>query len=139
MLCAALILPVPGSNFADFPISKVHELGGNVLSGTLAALGIEASLRGTGDLAVGDLKIAGSAQCRRRNAILYHASILIEAPLRGMQRYLRMPSKAPDYRAGRSHSDFITDLVSLTGKDPAELLRILPGFIEQPARRVLGL
>lgn len=139
VLCAAVVLPASGSDFPNFPIGKIHALGGEILAGAFAAFGLVTSVQGTSDLVVGNRKVAGSAQCRRKNAILYHASILIKAPVNMMERYLRMPSKMPEYRAGRPHREFVTDLSTLTGREPRELLDALPALIEQSARRFLGL
>lgn len=80
-----------------------------------AGLGLTARLAGISDLAVLDgmgrtRKIAGCAQLRKREAILVHASILVEADLGALRRYLRHPSEEPDYRAGRDHAAFCLNL-----------------------------
>ena len=139
VLCTAFVLPVRGSDFQAFPLKKVYELGAEVLCGTFMELGVEAHLAGTSDIAVGDLKIAGSAQCRRKHAVLYHASILIRTPVEGMKRYLRTPADMPEYRQARPHREFVTDLSDITGRDDGELLEVLPGLIERSLRAVLGL
>jgi lipoate-protein ligase A len=79
------------------------------------ALG-ELSQRGLSDLALGERKVAGTSLFRSRNYLLYQASILVDLDTTSIGRYLRHPSREPDYRHGRSHADF---LVGLSGIDPA--------------------
>ena len=66
--------------------------------------------RGISDLALGDRKILGTSLYRRRKILFYQASLLVENDLALFDRYLRYPSKVPDYREGRSHLDFCTNL-----------------------------
>ncbi len=69
---------------------------------------------GTSDLAVGDLKFSGnSARCRRGH-FLYHGTLLYDFPLQLVAKCLAMPPRTPDYRAGRPHEGFLTNL-PLTG------------------------
>ncbi len=66
--------------------------------------------RGTSDLAIGERKFSGnSARCRREH-ILYHGTLLYDFPLRLIERCLKMPPRTPDYRAGRGHESFVTNL-----------------------------
>ena len=69
--------------------------------------------RGISDIAVEDRKIVGTSIYRRRNYLLYQASILVELNKTGINRYLQHPPKEPDYRAGRSHDQFLTSLREL--------------------------
>ncbi len=65
---------------------------------------------GTSDLAVGDRKVSGnSMRCCRRH-LLYHGTLLYAMQLDLADRYLRLPSRQPDYRAGRGHKEFIANL-----------------------------
>lgn len=69
---------------------------------------------GISDLAVehdGELKkICGCAQMRKRNAVLVHGTILVNADISLLEEYLAWPSEVPDYRKERSHSDFCINL-----------------------------
>jgi lipoate-protein ligase A len=66
--------------------------------------------RGTSDLAIGELKFSGnSMRCRRHN-FLYHGTLLYDFPLELVGRYLKMPPRQPDYRAGRRHGEFVANL-----------------------------
>lgn len=81
------------------------------------AFGIETVPRGISDLAVetpaGLRKILGSSLHMPRGHALYLASILVATPVAKLDRYLRHPSREPDYRAGRSHADFVANLSTL--------------------------
>lgn len=67
-------------------------------------------IAGHTDLALDNLKFSGNAQRRRRNFCLFHGSILLDFELPLIERYLRMPSKEPDYRKNRAHREFLTNL-----------------------------
>ena len=66
--------------------------------------------RGTSDLAIGDLKFSGNSARCRRDHILYHGTLLYDFPLQLIERCLKMPPRTPDYRVGRSHDGFVTNL-----------------------------
>ena len=68
------------------------------------------SAMGISDIAIGGKKILGSAIYRNKEALLYHAVLNLGEPASTFERYLKHPSKEPDYRRGRSHSDFVTSL-----------------------------
>lgn len=67
-------------------------------------------VRGQTDLALGELKFSGNSQRRKRRALVFHGSFLLDFDIPLIERALLMPSKQPDYRARRSHSDFLTNL-----------------------------
>jgi lipoate-protein ligase A len=68
------------------------------------------SVRGHTDLAVEGRKLSGNAQRRKRHAVLFHGTFLLNADLDLVTRLLPMPSKQPDYRQGRSHKDFLENI-----------------------------
>jgi lipoate---protein ligase len=67
-------------------------------------------VKGCTDLAVGRLKFSGNAQRRKRHALLFHGTFLLHFDLSLMDRFLQMPSRQPDYRAGRAHDRFLMNL-----------------------------
>jgi lipoate-protein ligase A len=77
-------------------------------------LGHRPRCRGHGDLVLDEggveRKILGASMRQTRGQVVYLGVFLIAdlAPL--MERYLRMPSKALDYRDGRGHGAFCTHL-----------------------------
>jgi lipoate-protein ligase A len=66
--------------------------------------------RGISDLALANRKILGTSLYRRRKILFYQASLLVDNDLSLFDRYLRFPSRVPDYREGRGHLDFCTNL-----------------------------
>ncbi len=65
---------------------------------------------GTSDLAIADRKFSGnSMRCKREHG-LYHGTLLYDFPLACIAEYLRTPPRQPDYRRGRSHEAFVTNL-----------------------------
>jgi lipoate-protein ligase A len=67
-------------------------------------------VRGHTDLTLGSLKFSGNAQRRKRHAMLFHGTFLLDFDLGQVERFLRLPSKQPGYREGRPHRDFLTNL-----------------------------
>ncbi len=47
---------------------------------------------------------------RSRDLLFYTASLMIANDLMLLDRYLKYPSKEPDYRKGRSHLEFVTTI-----------------------------
>jgi lipoate-protein ligase A len=77
----------------------------------LRALGPPVEVLGSGDLTIGGRKCSGSAQRRLKRCFLVHASILYNLPADQIARYLGAPPRRqPEYRAGRDHSSFVTNL-----------------------------
>jgi lipoate-protein ligase A len=85
-------------------------IGGRLIA-ALEELGVGGvEVRGISDLAIRERKILGASIYRRRLVLFYQASLLVDTDLRLFSRYLRYPSRVPDYRAGRSHQEFCTTL-----------------------------
>ncbi len=76
-------------------------------------LGEGVHVRGHTDLALstasGERKFSGNAQRRKRDALLFHGTILLRFDLPLIADILRTPSLEPDYRGKRSHLDFVTE------------------------------
>lgn len=68
------------------------------------------TIEGHTDLAIGGLKFSGNAQRRKRNAILFHGTFLYGFDFEKIEAFLKPPPRAPEYRAGRSHRDFVMNL-----------------------------
>ncbi|MHB1130944.1 MAG: lipoate--protein ligase family protein [Chloroflexota bacterium] len=91
-------------------VHRAFLVGGRLLSDALARLGLVAGQRGTSDVAIGERKISGNAQARRRGGLLLHGTLLYDLDLDLVDACLRHPPREPDYRAGRRHRDFLTSL-----------------------------
>lgn len=82
-----------------------------LLADGLAAGGVSGlTRRGVSDLCLGDRKVIGTALRLLQERVLFQASVLVDANLELIERYLPYPSRAPAYRGGRSHSQFLTTL-----------------------------
>ena len=62
------------------------------------------------EAAAGQRKFSGNAQRRRRTSLLFHGTILNSFDLALLEHFLPHPSAEPEYRAGRRHADFVTNL-----------------------------
>jgi lipoate-protein ligase A len=76
-------------------------------------LGDSVRVEGHTDLAIvtatGARKFSGNAQRRKRDALLFHGTILLNFDVRLMDQLLDFPSAQPDYRHNRGHLDFVTN------------------------------
>jgi lipoate-protein ligase A len=70
--------------------------------------------RGQTDLAIRGLKCAGNAQRRLRRFLLFHGSFLLNLDFQLLEKILPLPSRQPEYRANRPHSEFLVNL-NVTG------------------------
>lgn len=86
------------------------EVNGMILD-LLSDLGVRNyGTRGISDITIGDKKILGSSMHRRDNRLVYHGVMNIAGDPSIFEKYLRHPSREPDYRQHRPHSDFVTSL-----------------------------
>src|SRR5215469_16319111 len=88
----------------------IMERNRKALESTLKAQNSQLEVAGHTDLVVGQLKISGNAQRRKKHFLLFHGTFLLNFNISLVQKYLRMPSKQPDYRRDRSHEDFLMNL-----------------------------
>jgi len=94
-----------------FLIHEYFQQINQVLIEALETLGIRSlTQQGHSDLCLGDRKILGASMYRSRQLLFYTASLMVSNNLTVIDRYLKHPSKEPEYRRGRSHHDFLTTL-----------------------------
>jgi len=67
-------------------------------------------MQGHTDLAIGGLKVSGNSQRRKRQFLLFHGTFLLHLDISLVEKALRMPSKEPEYRLNRSHTDFLENI-----------------------------
>lgn len=75
-----------------------------------ALLRADVQRQGHTDLAIGGLKFSGNAQRRKRHFLLFHGSFLLNFDIGLIEKALPMPSRQPEYRVNRSHTDFLVNL-----------------------------
>jgi len=85
-----------------FVLNKIRE--------AVNACGTHCDLRGTSDLAIGDRKFSGNSLRLKKNALLYHGTLLNRADLDQIAKCLKTPPRQPDYRQRRRHSEFLINL-----------------------------
>lgn len=68
--------------------------------------------RGISDITIGARKILGSSMRNISNRLVYHAVLNVAEDPELFEKYLRHPVREPDYRAGRSHREFVTSLLA---------------------------
>ena len=92
-------------------IDTIHGSYDYILGKVSKAIGIERiTPAGISDIALGSLKVSGNAQRRQKHFILHHGTLLYNADIHIVKRYLREPGDRPEYRGERNHDDFITNL-----------------------------
>lgn len=118
----SVTLPVEGLG----ETKKWFQRSAQWLAHGLNRVGIEnVGVKGISDIVIGDRKIAGTAVHRAKGIFTFGASLLVTADLTLLERYLTHPPREPEYRAGRSHLDFVTSLQQAAGIDDVD------GFMEQ--------
>ncbi len=70
-------------------------------------------IKGISDICIGDYKIAGSSMYNGREYIMFHAVINISENPDFIEELLKHPETEPEYRAKRSHKDFVSSLEKL--------------------------
>jgi len=83
-------------------------------------------LCGQTDLAIGGRKFSGNSQRRKKDFLLFHGTFLHGFDLPSIGKFLAMPTQEPDYRQGRPHLDFVTNL------------NLTPGHIKAAMREIWG-
>lgn len=75
--------------------------------------GLKVDIKKNYDLTLNDKKFLGASLYMPKGLCLYYAVILLDrAGLKNIEKYLTMPSKEPEHRAGRNHQDFLSPLMN---------------------------
>jgi lipoate-protein ligase A len=91
-------------------LDRAHQFVLSRVAVALQKLGLTAEVRGTSDLVVDGRKISGNSLRCKRDHLLYHGTLLYDFDLSLIGELLLMPPRQPEYRAGRGHLDFLTNL-----------------------------
>jgi lipoate---protein ligase len=86
-------------------------------------------IQGVSDLALDGRKFSGNAQHRKRLCSLFHGTFLLHFDIGLIETCLRMPSRQPDYRDGRSHEAFLCNL-NMVSRDVCMALKKVWGTEE---------
>ncbi len=74
------------------------------------ALNKPVEVQGHTDLTLDGLKFSGNSQRRKREAVLFHGTFLLDFDLTMIEKTLKIPSKQPEYRKNRPHEKFLTNV-----------------------------
>lgn len=108
-LCFSLALPIP-DNHSEIGISGVTRAVMQRLATSLSTPEEDILVRGVSDLVLQNRKFSGNSQRWLRTAFLHHGTVLYDFDLDRLTRYLKFPSRQPDYRQDRPHREFVTNL-----------------------------
>lgn len=108
-LAYSLVLPLTDEQRALGVASLTKRLMERIALGFQSILP-GATACGTSDLAADDRKFSGNAQRWLSRAFLHHGTILYDFDLPRIGRYLRTPSRQPDYRDSRDHAAFVRNV-----------------------------
>ncbi|MCU0378367.1 MAG: hypothetical protein MUC78_08915 [Bacteroidales bacterium] len=94
-----------------FPSKEFFGEINGVIIRILSDLGVNnLGLKGISDITIGHKKILGSSMHRRENRLVYHAVLNTGEDPDIFEKYLRHPSREPEYRQNRKHGEFVTSL-----------------------------
>ena len=117
----SLVLSYDGdTKYRDIRASYESILGG--LARNLKKTGEDVQFFPISDIALGDKKISGNAQARKKKYFLHHGTLLISFDLEKIPCYLKYPPREPEYRRGRSHEDFLVN-IAISEEKLEKLLR----------------
>ncbi len=108
-LCYSLILPLTEQH-RQWGVSVVTA---NIMQRLAVALSrpeAQVEVRGVSDLVLEGRKFSGNSQRWLKHSLLHHGTVLYDFDLDLIGRYLRFPSRVPDYRAERGHREFVRNL-----------------------------
>ncbi len=92
-------------------IDQAHRFVMDRMHGAIKSLGIRVDHQGTSDLTLNGRKFSGNSLRCKKDAFVYHGTMICEDfDLSLVSKYLNRPIREPEYRAGRSHDDFLTQL-----------------------------
>lgn len=114
-LMYAVVAPQPVGTPGDINVVHQHVL--STVAQGLQSIGLPVQIAGISDLAIvspdgGLRKVSGNSLRMSRRHFLYHGALLYNFDLPLISQLLRQPPRSPEYRAGRRHDAFVTNLGS---------------------------
>jgi len=73
-------------------------------------LPVPVEIKGHTDLTMENRKFSGNSQRRKRKAILFHGTFLLDMDISLIHQALHLPNIKPEYRLNRSHEEFLIHL-----------------------------
>lgn len=103
------------------PVDEAHRFVLARIAAALRPLAEGVCCQGISDLALGRHKCSGNSVRCKRNHMLYHGTLMYRFPLADISALLKMPPRQPEYRASRSHEEFLVNVPL----DPEAMRRVL--------------
>jgi lipoate-protein ligase A len=91
-------------------LDAAHRFMMHTLTRALSVDGLMIAVHGICDLVHDGRKFSGNSLRCKRQHLLYHGTLLYDYQLSHIARYLGTPARMPEYRAGRAHESFVTNL-----------------------------
>lgn len=105
-------------------LEQAHRFVMTKMQDALSELEIETEFQGTCDLTIDGKKVSGNALRCKKNWMIYHGTMICEAmDLQLVSKCLGQPKRQPEYRAGRSHADFLCKIPTSTEKLAAAIAK----------------
>lgn len=114
-------------------LDKAHRFMMQTLSRALSIDGLAISVHGICDLVHEGRKFSGNSLRCKRGHLLYHGTLLYDYPLANIAQYLGTPARMPEYRAGRAHESFVTNVPLSREKMVAALREAFGAEAELPS------
>lgn len=89
--------------------SSYEEILGRIVN-LFMADGVNIEFLPLSDLAFNGKKVSGNSQTRKHSFFLHHGTLLYDFDIMRVGQYIKHPSKEPEYRKARNHSDFLGNL-----------------------------
>jgi len=106
-----LVISIAKNVSKDYYNNEYFRKINDLIISSLSRLGVRRlEHNGISDISINDKKILGSSIYRRKKLLFYQASLMVNPDTGLISRYLRHPSKEPEYRKSRGHGDFMTTL-----------------------------
>lgn len=107
-LCYSLFAPTSTQEHAN--ISRTNFSVMNAFQKSFSKHFNNVEVNGITDLCINEHKFSGNAQRRLKHATLFHGTFLYDFDLSIIYKFLKHPTKEPEYRKQRSHKEFLTNI-----------------------------
>lgn len=105
-------------------LEQAHQFVMTKMQNALNDIAIKTDFQGTCDLTIDGKKVSGNALRCKKNWMLYHGTMICESmDLQLISKCLGSPKRQPEYRAGRSHADFLYRIPTSTEKLAAAIAK----------------
>ncbi|MCH2182662.1 MAG: lipoate--protein ligase family protein, partial [Mariniblastus sp.] len=88
-------------------LEQAHRFVMSTIQAAIGSLGVSVEFQGTSDLTMDNRKFSGNALRCKKDWLLYHGTLLYGMNLEWITDCLGQPERQPDYRADRSHAEFV--------------------------------